>query len=240
MRADLLHAQASVDWAVSQLPSFQQRMDAWIDLNFEVTLRQFETQPPLFRIVGVERNPIPLSFNVEVGAYINALRSALDLLATALAERYCIPNPDRVYFPIARSASDFATGNYKGNKFVERLPAAERAIVESLQPYVGGNNLLCTLHELDTLRKHRRLLSTEVVPRSYLFDIRGVIGAPGSHKTEHYAVMAYIRSIAPEREVQLTPYIEIKEAVTGGKPAVPALNEFASLATSIVTLFDSP
>lgn len=36
-------------------------------------------------VVAVEKEPLPLSFNVEVGAYINAIRSSLDILATAMA-----------------------------------------------------------------------------------------------------------------------------------------------------------
>ena len=54
-------------------------------------------------IVAVEKEVLPLSFVVEVGAYINSIRSSLNVLATALAYRYQMPKPEDVYFPIAGS-----------------------------------------------------------------------------------------------------------------------------------------
>ena len=39
MRYDLLHAQASVDWAVAELPSLNDRINAWLQFNLEVTIK---------------------------------------------------------------------------------------------------------------------------------------------------------------------------------------------------------
>ena len=61
---------------------------------------------------------------VEAGAYINALRSSLDILAYALAIRYGVPHPDDCYFPVVRSEKEFLAGGYKGAKFVKGLPKA--------------------------------------------------------------------------------------------------------------------
>jgi hypothetical protein len=146
MRADLLDAQASVDWAVAQFESLENRINSWLHLN--VSARVKETDPPATHdvVVAVEKESLPLSFNVEVGAYINAIRSSLDLLATALAERHGMPKPEDAYFPIANSAVAFGSGNYKGAKFIKGLPATEREIIERLEPYKGGHKLLWPLH----------------------------------------------------------------------------------------------
>jgi hypothetical protein len=83
MRADLLEAQASVDWAVEQLLPFHQRLEA----NVVIEIR--DVPPPATHnpIVAVERELLPISFSVEAGAYINAIRSSLDILAMALVRR---------------------------------------------------------------------------------------------------------------------------------------------------------
>jgi hypothetical protein len=52
----------------------------------------------------------------------------------------------------------------KGGKFVKALPAKDRAIIESLKPYKGGNKLLYALHNLDIVRKHVRLLTVDIQP----------------------------------------------------------------------------
>jgi hypothetical protein len=49
-------------------------------------------------IVATAKQPLPLEFSVEAGILINAIRTSLDILATSLAHRYNIPNPDDVFF----------------------------------------------------------------------------------------------------------------------------------------------
>jgi hypothetical protein len=172
MRVDLLHAQASVDWAVAQLPSFQDRLTAWIDTNVKLELIDLDPQSPDYMIVVVaEKELFPLAFTVEAGAYINAIRGSLDILATALAGRFKVPKPEDAYFPVAVSEEVFRSGGYKGAKFVQALPATERRILEELKPYAGGHELLWPLHQLDIMRKHRRLLS--VISRPATFSITG-------------------------------------------------------------------
>jgi hypothetical protein len=91
MRNDLLDAQASVDWAVSNLPFLDQRLTEWLKQNVRVIIKELDPENPNDLVVAKELEFLPLSFNVEAGAYINAIRSSLDLLATALAVRYSIP-----------------------------------------------------------------------------------------------------------------------------------------------------
>jgi len=165
MRDDLLHAQASVDWAVSHLPSLQKRLDAWTDANVGMAIEESEPENPYNLLVVVERDSLPLSFTVEVGAYINAIRSSLDILPTSLAHRYNMAKPDKAYFPIAASAAEFASG--RSREFLKGLPTDARDIFEGLKPYDGGNAELWALHRLDILRKHQRLLEVHVRPATF-------------------------------------------------------------------------
>jgi len=101
MRADLSPAQASVDWAVAQLPAFQGRLDIWLRDNIQVVVKELPADTPNNVILAVEKEPLPLAFNVEAGAYINAIRSSLDILAATLASRRRPALVDDAYFPVA-------------------------------------------------------------------------------------------------------------------------------------------
>ena len=89
MRDDLLHAQASVDWAVTQLPTLRGRTNAWFKDNIHLAIKDTPANSTNNVIVALEKEPLPLAFQVEVGAYINAIRSSLDILACTLANRHC-------------------------------------------------------------------------------------------------------------------------------------------------------
>jgi hypothetical protein len=73
-------------------------------------------------------------------------------------------NPEKVQFPVARSAEHFANGKYLGKEFVAALPPDARRVIDDLKPYFGGNESLWTLHQLDIKRKHRALLDVQVRP----------------------------------------------------------------------------
>jgi hypothetical protein len=115
MRPDLLEAEASVAWVVSQLPDLAKRLDAWLERGVSTELRDPGAHATHNLIIGVEKELLPLSFNVEVGAYINVIRSSLDILAMVLVRRYNLDiKEDKVFFPIARSESHFVSTKWEG------------------------------------------------------------------------------------------------------------------------------
>ena len=69
MRPDLLEAQACVDWTVSQLPSFQDRLLGWVRANVHVVVKEEGPKEVHNPVVIAEKTPLPLEFNVEAGAY---------------------------------------------------------------------------------------------------------------------------------------------------------------------------
>jgi hypothetical protein len=107
-------AHASVDWAKTQLPAFKKRVDAWLKDNVHVATRELSPDVPNNVVVVEEKETLPLALQVEAGAYINAIRSSLDILACTLANRYCQALVDDAHFPVAKSAAVFAAGQYKG------------------------------------------------------------------------------------------------------------------------------
>jgi hypothetical protein len=242
MRDDLLDAKASVDWPVSHFPALEQRLREWAKINVEIRFEELESGNPNYLVVAADKAPIPLAFNVEIGAYINTIRSALDILATSLAHRHGISKPDEAYFPVARSLAAFVAGNYKGSKFVKGLPKLERTRIESLNPYQGGNELLWFLHNLDIVRKHRRLIFADVAPVGFHVVGVGINDhftriATGWTRAYDKTILGFWAKKAPKPKVYFTPYIAIMEAGLR-KPVVPALRDFAGLADSIINLFD--
>jgi hypothetical protein len=248
MRDDVLDAKACIDWTVSQLPSLEKRINEWLQLNLYVGIKDPDPNVPNNLIVALQKEQLPRSFNVEVGSHINTIRSSLDILATALAYRYGMPKPDKAYFPIAKSLAEFITYNgFKGAEFIKALPAAERAIIESLNPYKGGNALLWALHQLDIMRKHRKLLAVTTNPRHCRISGWGVsqyfipVSTGLMVVSDRETVLGLLAKGAPQYDMHISGYVAINETdLSIHKPVIAALHEFASLAGSIINLFDAP
>lgn len=243
MNNDLLPAQAAVDWAVSQFPAFQQRLNAWLRDNIDVMLKELPPDTPNNLIVVIEKEQLPLAFLVEAGAYINVLRSSLDILAGALAIRYGIPDIDDVYFPVAVDAKTFASNGYKGSKFVQSLPAAQRDIIKDLKPYKGGNNALYALHRLDIIRKHKRLFEIDVLPSTMRLKGNNLfipVSTGYMRSADNETVLGLIAKGHLNPVMEYTARVVFSEAeLIPSMPVVEALNKLAGLVHSIIKLFDS-
>ena len=123
-RADLADAQASVSWAFAQLSPLARRLDAWLDRSVVVELRDPGPQTTHNLIIGVEKELLPLFFNVEVGMYLNAIRSSLDILGDdpRAAPRFANRKEEQIYFPIAfRDEANFQDKKSYGRKLINML-----------------------------------------------------------------------------------------------------------------------
>jgi hypothetical protein len=244
-RRDLLEAQAAVNWAMSKLPSFDKRLNTWIKRNFDMGIE--ETDPHIADdvLIAITKGYIPLEFNAEYGAYLNSIRTSLDLLATALACRHNIPKPDSHYFPVAKDLAHFQSNGLKGREFINELPVTERKMIEDLKPYKGGNDLLWLLHQLDIKRKHKRLIDFVVSPASFQIDGWGVKLVPFSTgdviHTDNKTMICLISKDSAKPNILFIPQITICEKGLSliDQPAIDLLGAFANLATSIIKSFDT-
>jgi hypothetical protein len=242
MRDDLLDAQAAVDWAVAQLPVLENRIKSWCD---DRPYRFIEESHPemgkkLIKLADV--TPLPGLINADVGAIIKSIRSSLDLLASALATRNGVDPPDHVYFPIFDCIVDFIDPkwNHKGKEWCSK---SQRTTIESLKPYPGGNDALVALHGLDVLRKHRRLINVRLIPTAIVVTPSGWgqgLGFPARWPGFYDgATIAWIDINATESAFQMPLQITFDETdFLPSRPVVPALRDLASLAESIIKLFD--
>jgi hypothetical protein len=249
VRNDLADAFASVDWAASRFQEFAQQITEWLEHNVgEATVKPLPADVPNDVVVVHRKEPLPLFFHVEVGAYINAMRSALDLLATSLAHRFDMPMPDEMSFPIADSRESFVARKFRGRgakRFFERLPNAERRIIESIEPYKGGNQLLWALHELDNKRKHRRLLDVAVHPRRFGIsaadrDFFTPVATGWVEGVDGELVLGLLKKGTRVIDMKFVPHVMIDEpGGLGPAPIDQALDRAAHLVRSIIIKFDT-
>jgi hypothetical protein len=243
MRDDLLDAYAAVEWAIAQLPTLERRIEEWRD-DKPYTMR-IDTDSrhgkKLYRLAGTKQPPPVI--NAEAGAIINSLRSSLDILANALAERNGQHGHDDVYFPVSASLAAFLeTRSGGGMEKIKRLSAADQAVIKGLSPYKGGNDLLFALHRLDVTRKHKRLLDVVIFPRGVMFagvGFRDITFTTTWKGFEDEAVIAWTDAATPDAHIEFPVYVAFKEAgAVEGHQVAATLGKFTSLAKSIVALFD--
>ena len=247
MRPDLAYAQASLDWAISNLPSLEERLNLWCKDNIKTIIVKTQDDVPNDVIVAVEKSPFPLAFSAEAGAYINAIRSSLDVLAWAIFKRDLLLHPDEVYFPVAGSEADWKCGNYKGSKFISQLGGTERSVFESLKPYKGGNEMLYFLHHLDITRKHTRLLNAGFVPQriSIIGNFKRTEFTPLNHPDGFVTVgngetiLGLWAKSAAKPKLHLVPEIFVTEPeLELNAPIMPLLGELARHTEAIIKAFD--
>lgn len=244
MRNDLEDAIGAVDWGKSQLPILGNRFAAWQATSVQLTAE--ELNPPSNRLAAVAsaKEELPPIFHAELGAIIGSFRSALDLLAAALAARNGVSPSSNTHFPIFRSHQDMIDPleGLEGKKW---LSSSEVAVIKSLGPYEGGNEILWALHQLDILRKHERLIATAIYPHfDYVLGQRvsfpdGMVNVRLRNLKDKPVLFTYPRDV-PQPEAQLSLQIvfdEIGLICVDRKPVFPVLISFQNLVTEIIDRF---
>ena len=239
MRNDLLDAQTAVDWAVEQMSTLRRRISDWADSY--TTRMAIENGKKAYY---VKANPVPAIINAETGSIINSIRSSLDLLASALAARNGHLGSRQTYFPVCKSLADFQNTKSGGMAKIKHLSSADQAVIESLRPYKGGDDLLFALHELDIMRKHRRLVGVQHFARGVgVHPVDGTAAAVEFNRNwkdfGDDIPIAYTDIAASDCKVELGGvYVAINEpGVVEGQQVVVVLPKFAELVTSIIARF---
>lgn len=242
MTDDLLEPRAAVDWAIAQLEVTERRIETW---RKECPYELFTYFDPEMGKKAIKHSepPLPLIINAEAGAIVNSIRSSLDILAVALAARNGFVDSKDTYFPICGSVNDFIDPLNGGLKKINRLSAQDRATIEHLRPYHGGNDMLYALHQMDIMRKHRKLLAVHVDKHfsltGYFLDPIWAHELPPEKRPKDKTLLVWVGPDSLETHGELT----VKVTLTRGEalppaPVVPALREFCSLAYSVISLFE--
>lgn len=245
MRDDLLDAQASVDWAVSQIPILQTRFISWQRDHPYSVVSEPDPDTGEKLIVARESAAFDLTFNAEAGAIINAIRSSLDMLAAALAQRNGVKPTSKTHFPIYTLASDFLDP-IKGIKNKKWLSKAEIAAIKTFRPYKGGDDVLYSLHQLDILRKHERLLTVKPIVTHIVLSFWGPELNDGWQRLQDKTILLRLPADHPflptNCNTQVAAGITFNEIAAGlvKVDVFRALRAFAKKASDIIKAFDSP
>jgi hypothetical protein len=159
MRDDLLDAQAAVDWAVTQIPIYQEKLKSWNQRRPYELVEDHDPQTGEQLWLAYSMGSLDPIINAEVGVIINSTRTALDFLAASLARHNPQSSSDDTKFPIFASEQEMIdplTG-IEGKKWLSKR---EQSAIKALKPYKGGDDTIWPLNQLDNLRKHRRLIET--------------------------------------------------------------------------------
>ena len=252
MRDDLLDAQSSVDWAIAQIPIFQQKLAAWNARGPYLPDIEHDAQTGEYLLVAHLMGPLDPIVNAEVGVIVNSIRTALDLLSVSLGRRWTSKKPDRgSHFPIFDSEQEMIDP-LRGIEGKKWLSQAQRATIKALRPYKGGDHTLWPLHQLDILRKHERLIAA--IPDAGGFFFQGgspgkgqmfVSGLRGIERLENKTILARfggpgIPFDMTKGDAHVAAFVVFDEPKIGLADAEVAetLARFAARVSEIIKLFD--
>lgn len=163
MRVDFADAFGAVDWGGSQIPILASEFHVWRYANAGIEIINLDQQSGRKRAIFRKKGQLPSVIAAHVGAIINSFRTALDLTSASVAARNGRSPSRDTHFPFFACFQDFIDplrGVVRKHWFSQR----EIEILTNLRPYRGGDDLLCSLHHLDIVRKHERLLSLSADP----------------------------------------------------------------------------
>lgn len=244
MRDDLLDANASAHWARTQVPILQERLTKWHHARpYKLAVEPDSKTGEKF-IVAYQALPLDPIMVADVGAIINATRSALDLLAAALAKRNRVKPSPKTHFPIYKLRRDFlfAIKRIEKEQWLTKRQITE---IKRLKPYKRGDGLLYPLHQLDIMRKHERLIDARPVISSFrYFGVPG--GRPDWQRLDDKTVLMRFPSNAVLAlnygNTNFTSEIMFNEPSLGvmNQPAIPLMRKFNARVVEIIKLFDTP
>lgn len=261
--SDLAGAHAKVERAKEHILHLGLEKTAFLATNpYGVTPEYYA--PKDFTAYFMDRFvPVPLQIALIAGDAVHNLRSALDLLASALVRRGPGRKSGHTYFPICKSVEAYKA---EAPRKVEGMLVADIEAIDMLKPYAGGNDMLWGLQKLDIVDKHQLLstpvvgvnrigirLSTELVTRLFGGHLR--FRAPDAIRREvmwydHRSTLVASKQGDPvisvkgnyetNQDIELTFDIALGEAeVFKGRPILEALREVSDLVSGIVNSFES-
>jgi len=245
MRDDLHDAYAMVEWAVTHIPIMQQRLRDWI--NSEPYRLVIESDP-LDRgwdlLVAYPDKPLDPLISVDLGAILNSIRSALDLLAAAISNRNGVLTNGRTQFFIREREAD-AEGAWDGAKREQWLSETDLSKIKGLRPYSGGDSMLWPLHRLDIIRKHHRFVSAE--PEIDTAMVTHAYWRPAplwqnslNDKTVLCRTATGVTFTPSKGNTKISARVIINEAALNlhGEPAIELVRAYARRVADIIAMFD--
>lgn len=246
---DLNELYERLDWAVAEKARLKTEVDDFLASRpYRLSWHFHLGTGDKIHQVKATSSP-PMGIRSRAGCILHETRSILDNLACTLATRNR-RGLNGVYFPIAEAPEDFDDPKSKPSSKIEKLSPEDRQKIIQFEPWptsrkwIGGNDLLCAAHKADVERKHRKmtlsasslaggLILPGIIDGSQLREIAFRAGPIDKPRT--------IAVMGPKSTTEFDVQIEVtflEPAAIAGKPIVEVLDEFTSLARSILDAFN--
>ena len=192
---------------------------------------------------------LPSSLEMITGDAVTNLRAVLDHAMFAISRASGVNDPHNAYFPFSHSAETFEN-NMRGR--CKDVPQEIYPFLRSLQPYPGGNTVLCILNDLCNADKHRILtpIGTGALRQGFSIRCNAIdryFRAPIHHawdRAKQEMVLFSVGGWQPgdelDYEFDFHLFVALNEVQTvDGQPAVPVLNKLASEVERILSALEA-
>jgi hypothetical protein len=198
------------------------------------------------KVYGICLQAAPAEVSLIIGDAVHNLRSSLDHLVWQLVLAAGNSPDEQTMFPIQKSASTYKS---KSPRKIQGVDSVAKSLINSLNPYQGGNDDLWAIHELDITDKHRLLLVASTAMSGIFHDRivpNWIADATRWSPGIRFPVLkdgAEIRRVpvgSPNQDVDLNLTTEIafgETKVVEGKPVLPFLHQLTHLVDGIVNQF---
>ncbi len=229
-------AKLKIKRAEHHIGDLQASVDAFLKTDFH-TLGIEHDQG--INILKLEAKPLPDEIPLLIGDAVHNLRTALDHVAWEIVTKAGGVPTRWLSFPILETPEKVVAA-LNGEIKVAGADIVD-SILNTIQPYKGGNNALWSLHQIDLVDKHRILVPTVSV--TSLFDVRA---EDENHNTFRARSMTIggdgvLRAFATDAKLHIQSYGQATFAVLfqqgqafEGKPVIPTLRQLVQLVSGII------
>lgn len=241
----LERAKHHIDDFIAQAEAFYDKPGGQFTIEHNPQTRQ--------RTLSVNIDPaVPDHFALIIGDAIHNLRSALDHLTWDIVSPFNPPRPKDVQFPFCQKAESFEAILAQRQVTLASVEVVEK--FRELKPYLGGNDLLYALHQLDIADKHQLVLTINSLVGFDRLNIRDFdegaqdsfienTAFPNIGKDNRIAVWRYDPSVpwkTPklEKNIQSTIQVLFREGQPlGGKSVAASLRSIAVMIAAAIDSF---
>jgi hypothetical protein len=149
-------AQLKIDRANHHISDVDARINIFLEANPCALRPQYNPKTAFTEYMVEDVTEVDPSISLVIGDAVHNLRAALDHLVVALVKDAGSSLTKSTYFPISDSLGKYTTtapGQVKG------ISVPDEKRIDSLQPYLGGDDRFWWLHRMDITDKHNLILT---------------------------------------------------------------------------------
>lgn len=166
---ELAGARAKIERAKEHIRDLDREKAAFLALSPYIVTPDYYVEHGATAYFLDECREIPICIPLLTGDAAHCLRTALDYLAYSLVPTLPGQEPStHIYFPICKGLKEYRTESVRKT---DGMPQSAKDRIDAFEPYLGGDDRLWKLHQLDIVDKHRLLTTTATVVTKMGFNV---------------------------------------------------------------------